>query len=336
MDRSMKLKLAAFITLALVCFAGAESVSAQQSTSRITGQIFGEGRRPLTDVYVELKNEVETVVQRTRTTSGGQYTFINLTAGRFYVHVRPFGTNYEEQIADVEITTRVGGRNVSDIQYKDFYLKARSGTKTTAPGQPGVVFAQEVPDEARRLYDKAVTDLAEGRTDAGVTGLEGAVKAFPDYYAALERLGAEMLKQQRYADAETRFAKAAAVNPRSGNSYYGLSFARYAEKKFPESIEAAKKAVEIAPDSADFNLMLGIALRQGRNYIDAERSMLKAKKITNGLSADASWNLALLYVYNLKNNRLAADELENYLKVNPDHPEASRLKKLIAQFRLSS
>jgi tetratricopeptide (TPR) repeat protein len=328
--------LGSLAAAALVLFAAAGGTFAQQSVSRITGQVFGENRRPVSDVYVELKNEIETNVARTRTNSSGTYSFNDLSAGRFYVHVRPFGTNYEEQIQEVEITTRVGGRNVADIQYKDFYLKVRVDPRSAPQGPAGVIFAQPVPDPAKKLYDKAVVDLNDGRVDAGILGLEEAVKAFPDYFLAIERLGVEMLKKQKYAEAGNYFAKAVAVNGKSSNSYYGLAFARYAEQKFPESIEAAKKAADLAPDSADINLMLGIALRKGRNYLDAERSMLKAKKISNGLMADASWNLALLYVYNLKNNRLAADELENYLKVNPTHPDAARLKKLIAQFRLSS
>jgi len=80
--------------------------------------------------------------------------------------------------------------------------------------------------------------------------------------------------------------------------------------------------------------MFGIALRRGKRYLDAEKAMLKAKKLSNGLSADTSWNLALLYVYNLKNNRLAADELENYLKIKPDHPDGQRIRRLISQLRL--
>lgn len=321
--------------LLISCFVLVFQASAfgQTNNSRITGQVFGANRRGLSDVYVELRNEVEAVLQRTRTSAGGTYLFANLSAGRFSVRVRPFGTDYEEQTADVEVVTSVG-RNVSDIQYKDFYLKARRDAKKTGSSSPEVIFAQEVPDEARRSYDKAVIDLQGSRIEVGVAELEAAIKAFPTYFSALDRLGVEMLKQQRYAEAAGYFQRATAINPKSSNSWYGLAFARYAFKEIPGAIEAGTKAAELAPDSADISLMLGIAQRQGRNYIDAEKSMLKAKKLSNGLLADASWNLALLYVYNLKNSRLAADELENYLKVKPDHPDAEKIKRLISQLRL--
>lgn len=334
MNRSLGIRLLFAGILPCMAMICASSVLAQTATSRITGQVFGENRRPLSDIYVELRNEVEAVLQRTKTNGSGAYSFNNLTSGRFSVRVRPFGTAYEEQIQDVEVVTVVGGRNVGDIQYKDFYLKARRDVASSTPTSNEVVYVQEVPESAKRYYDKAIVDLAAGRVDNGVMGLEQAVKDFPTYFAALDRLGVEMLKKQRYSEAVDYFERSTAVNAKSSNGWYGLAFARYATNNIKGSIEAGAKAAELAPESSDINLMLGIALRRGRNYIDAERSMLKAKKLSRGLSADVSWNLALLYVYNIKNSRLAADELENYLKVKPDHPEAQRIKRLISQLRM--
>jgi len=302
-------------------------------TNRISGQVYGANRRPLSDVYVELKNELGTVISRTKTAGAGSFQFIGISSGRFTVLVRPFGTDYEEQSQEAEIVNIVqGGRRTSDSINLDFFLRARR-TAPEKPGVAGVVFAQEIPPDAKQAYDRAISDLDGGRTDAGIAGLENSIKLFPDYFYALDRLGGEQLKKAQFAQARTTFQKATAVNTKSSNSWYGLAFALYAENLTSESIDAAKKAVDIAPDSPDINLMFGIALRKGKQYNEAEKSMLKAKKLTNGQLADASWNLALLYVYNLKNNRRAADELENYLKIKPDHPDAAKLKKLIGQFR---
>ena len=143
------------------------------------------------------------------------------------------------------------------------------------------------------------------------------------------------MKQQKFADAAGYFQRAVAINQKSSNSWYGLAFARYTQKQIPGSIEAAQKAANLAPDSADISLMLGIAQREGKNYPDAERAMQKAKKLSKGLLADAMWNLALLYVYNIKDSKRAADELESYLKVKPGHPDAEKIRRLISQLRLA-
>lgn len=321
-------------TVGVSCLVLLFQVAAYGQTNRITGQVYGENRRPLADVYVELLNEVNTVLMRTRTSGSGSFQFGSMTAGKFTVLVRPFGTDYEEQSQEVEIVNIImGGRRSSDGQNVDFFLRTRKST-AKKPGPIGVVYAQEVPEDARKAFEKGVIELEANRIDAGIAELENAVRIFPDYYYALDRLGGELLRKGQYADAKKYFERSVAVNAKSSNSWYGLSFVLYAQGMIQESIDAAQKAANLAPESTDINLMLGIAQRRGRNYTDAEKAMLKAKKLSNGKSADTSWNLALLYVYNLRNHRLAADELENYLKVKPDHPEAERIKRLIRQFRL--
>lgn len=301
--------------------------------NRISGQVFGADRRPIPELYVELLNEVSSVLQRTRTNGGGNYFFTGMSAGRFTVRVRPFGTDYEEQSQEVDIVNIVlGGVSSSDSQQRDFYLRPkRDASKPT--GSPGVVFVQDVPKEAQREYEKAIIDLDTSRVDAGILELENAINIFPDYFMALDRLGVEFLKLQKFPDAKKIFERAVAVNTKSANSWYGLAFVLYSQNLVTESIEAAKKAVALAPESPEINLILGIALRKGRQYTDAEKSMLKAKKLSNGKSADVHWNLALLYTYNLKDNRLAANELESYLKIKPDHPDAERLRQLIRKLR---
>ena len=302
-------------------------------TNRISGHVFGNNRRPVPEVYVELLNEINTVVFRVKTDGGGVYFFIGMAAGRYNVHVRPFGTDYEEETQEVEIVPAMGSGKASDNQQKDFFLRPRKDVNKQL-GVTGVIFAQEIPEEAKKAFDRALVEIEANRSDNGILELENAAKIFPDYYYALDRLGSELLKKQKYVEAGKAFERAVVVNPRSSNSLYGLAYVLYSQDLTTESIDMAKKAVTIAPESADINIMLGIALRKGKQFSDAEKALLKAKKLTKGKSADASWNLALLYAYNLKNNRLAADELENYLKINPNHPDVEKLRKLIAQYRL--
>lgn len=320
---------------AVICLILVFQGIAFSQTNRISGQIFGINRRPLSDVYVELINEINTVLFRIRTDGSGRYFFSGMPAGRYLVRARPFATDYEEQTQEVELVTAVGRRNTPESLQKDFYLTSRRDTNKQ-PSVTGVIFAQEIPDEAKRAFERALVELDANRLDTGIQELESATKIFPDYYYALDRLGSELLKKQRFAEAAKAFERAVVINARSSNSWYGLSFSLYAQDIIPGSIDAAKKAVALAAESADINIMLGIALRKGKMYSDAEKALLKAKKLTKGKSADASWNLALLYAYNLNNKRLAADELENYLKIQPAHPDAEKLRQLIGQYRSGS
>lgn len=300
--------------------------------NRIYGQVLTENRRPVADLYVELVNEVNRVVLRTTTDGSGNFIFIGMGTGRFNVRVLSGITDLEEQTQEVQISNlSLSNAGSSDSQQIVFFMRSRRDARGN--GVTGVLFAQDIPPDAKKIYEKAIAELNGNRTDAGILGLESAIKIFPQYFLALDRLGVELLKQRKFSEAKNYFERAAAVNSRSANSWYGLALVLFAEDRIKESINAAKKAMEIAPDSPDVYLLLGIAFRKSKEYKDAEQSMLKAKKLSNGKSPDVYWNLALLYRYNLKNNRLAADELENYLKARPNHPEAERLRRLIIQLR---
>ena len=54
----------------------------QARNNTISGHVFGITRQPLTDVYVELLNEVNSVVARVKTTSGGRYFFGGLSGNQ--------------------------------------------------------------------------------------------------------------------------------------------------------------------------------------------------------------------------------------------------------------
>jgi tetratricopeptide (TPR) repeat protein len=300
--------------------------------SRIQGQVFGLNRRPVADVYVELLNEVESVIQRMKTDGAGLYAFLINSPGRYYVRVRPFNTNYEEQTAEVEINTFVGGRQVPDNQQRDFYLKERRSGKAPAAA-PGVVFVQEVPPDAQRAYDRAAADLEDKRIELAIEQLRNAVSIFPAYFDALYLLGTELLKQQKFEEAAGFLERAVAVNERSSASWYGLAFCYYALDRADKAVDSARRSITYGNETTENLLILGISLRKTRDFGEAEKALQKAKKLSKGRSADASWHLALLYAHNLKDYRAAADELENYLKIRPDHPDAQLLKKLIKQYR---
>jgi tetratricopeptide (TPR) repeat protein len=123
------------------------------------------------------------------------------------------------------------------------------------------------------------------------------------------------------------------VNPRSFNGWYGLSYANYALDKSTAAVESGEKAVSISPNSVNALLILGISQRQAKQYEKAEKYLLKAKKLDNGKTPDINWNLALLYAHNFKRYKDAADELELYLKLTPQSPNAENVKKLIKKFR---
>lgn len=303
-----------------------------ESGSTITGFVFDSNRRPIARIHVELVNDVNGILQRMRTDDSGRFVFRGVSQGRFQVRVLALSTIYEDQTQEVELAgMSASGRPIRDTIQKDFYLRLRK----SGPVSAGVIFAQEIPEEAKTIYQRAVADLDRNRLDDGVAGLESALKIFPDYYLALERLGLIHLTQQKFEKAVEVFNKAVVVNPRSFNGWYGLSVSHYELKQSNSAVEAAQKAVTLNSNSADALLALGVSLRQAKRYEEAEKPLKQADKITKGLSPDVHWNLALLYAKNLNRFRDAADELELYLKTTPDTSQTENIKKLIKKYRES-
>jgi tetratricopeptide (TPR) repeat protein len=320
------------VTLLVLCLGAlVPSVSGQQSS--ISGMVFDQQRNPVSLIPVELMNDFNSVIQRTKTDSSGRFVFRSLSSGKYVIRVLPLGTNFEEQTQDVEIGgVGPGGRPVTESVQTDFQLRVRRNSSDLLEVK-GVVFAQDIPDEAGKLYKTAISDLDANRLEAGTIGLENAVKIFPTYYLALARLGLIYIDLQKFQNAKDVFSKTVAVNERSFGGWYGLSYACFSLNQPDEAMVAAQKALELNKNSVNTLFLLGISQRQVKKFVESEKSLIQAKKLDNGKTPDINWNLALLYAHNLKRYKDAANELEAYLKILPNVPNKDLIMRLIKQFR---
>jgi len=76
-------------------------------------------------------------------------------------------------------------------------------------------------------------------------------------------------------------------------------------------------------------------LRQTEKLDEAETYLKQANQLAQLKSAEAHWQLALLF-NQLKRYNEAADELELFLKIQPDSKDTELIKKLIQRFREKS
>ncbi len=322
------------VVLFFLIAAGATIAAAQNNS--INGRVYdAQTRQLLPDLYVELQDQLGLTLGRSKTDSAGRFFFGRLGSGEFNVKIITFGTNYQETIQSVRLLSMptVRGRLSTDVAYVDVYLKldprrAVSGTG----GVTGVVFAQEVPDEARKLYKKGAGEL-DDKKDAGLESLKKAVEIFPTFYDALDRLGSEYVLRKQYEEAAKYLIRAIDVNRRSYSSYYALGVASYNLKNLPAAIEALHAATVINPNSVNAQLFYGMVLRIDGSYEKAEKALLQAKALAKSSPvAEIHWQLGLLYE-KTERPRQAADELELYLKAAPKGTNTEQVKKLIEQLR---
>ena len=297
--------------------------------NRIEGRVYDENRNPVPDADVELYNEVDSFLAHTKTTTVGRFSFAGVPSGVYRIRVIALRTNLLEQTQDVQISNlRPGG---SDTAYIDFYLrydKRRSGTTMSSPD---AIFVQEVPTEAKRLFESATGDF-EKSPEKAFTELEKAINIFPNYFDALSLIGKEYINRKQYEKGYPYLLRAIDINQRSPSAYYSLGYAFLQLNQLPAAVKAAKAVVILTPESVDSQLLYGTVLRINGNYAEAEKVLLKAKSLAKKPVAEIHWQLALLY-NRLNRNKEASDELETYLKLEPDSPNRKKVEELIAKLR---
>src|SRR6185503_15119879 len=285
----------------------------QTNSNSISGHVSNDQHMPIADLRVELLNEVDSVIRTVKTDGSGLFVFRKLSDGTFQVRIQTSGTNYVSQTKRVDLARPHGfGAAFEEL---DFVLMTTNAGST---GKPGVVFVQEVPEPARKQFQKAseLLNKSNKRQEAFVA-LKSAIELFPQYFDALELLGTEQVKDREYEAAIPSLTKALEVNSRSFASSFALGVAQYNLKQTQAAIESLRRAVSLNERSVNANLWLGIALRQTSRPDEAEAYLKRADVLADSKLPDAHWQLALLF-NQMKRYNEAADELELFLKVQPD------------------
>jgi tetratricopeptide (TPR) repeat protein len=301
--------------------------------NRIDGIVYDPRRNPVENVYVELLNDVDSVISRTKTNAVGRFSFVGMPPGRFIVRVLPLGTNFAQQTQEVQLIST--GRTRKDSAYIDIYLRYdKRGAAETNETSREVVFVQEVPAAAKKLYQEGVSDFGKD-PEKGLAKLEEALRIFPEYFDALNWLGKTYIAQKNYEKAYPYLMKAVDVNSRSYSTYYSLGFAFYQLKQYPAALAAARATTVLAPDSMDAQLLYGTLLRITGNYDDAEKALVKANALGKKMNGEVHWQLALLY-NRLNRNQETVNELETYLKLVPGTPDKGKIQEMILKLKASA
>jgi tetratricopeptide (TPR) repeat protein len=319
-----------------LAMASSQAVLAQ-GRNEISGTVFSELGRPVADVYVELVTDLGSSLTRIRTNASGRFTFGGLTNGTYRVRILPYGTDYREQTQEVTLAN-VSSTSGSDRQQLEIYLRlnerAKSGPFALVAG---VIFAQEVPREAQKLYDEGVSQLAEKKEAKGFESLKKAIEIFPTYYLALDRLGGEYavrgISDRNYLEAGlVLLTKASEVNPKGFSSAFGLGLVQYHLGQTNQAIESLRRATTLYGKAADAYLWLGKALKRASTLDQAEAAFKRANELTKGKSSEVHWQTAGLY-HDQKRYKEAADEFELFLKTQPKSADAEKIRELIKQLR---
>ncbi len=324
------------VTLILILFAGSSATLAQSTgtlqigLNRIEGRVMDETNNGVDNVYVELYDNYGSLIARQRSTGQGRFSFRGMRQGRYVISVKPFGTNLKEDSKEIEINNQ---SSRSDTVMVDFRLRPDRQFKQTDAGIVGTIFAQEVPEDAKRLYRSGV-DEVQSKPDKARDDFKAAIKLFPNYFDALAALGKANIIQGKYADGYPYLLRAIDVNSRCSDCYYSLSLAFYKLNELVAAIKAVDAAAILQPKSGPVRLLQGMIYRNNDDLAGAEKALLLAKSLFTDPNPEVHWQLSNVY-NRQKRNQEAADELELYIKAKSDMSatEKAGVRDLIVKLR---
>jgi tetratricopeptide (TPR) repeat protein len=340
MKRSHRGWLAAFVLTLL-----ASALAFAQGSQTLQGKaVAPNGSAPVRPVKITLTLSGRRIYE-TFTDLAGGFTFSGLSNGNYELTAEGDGVTFETTNVRAEVTA-YGASPQTFTQ--NIQLRPK---QTSATPRAGVVsaFKQDVPKAARETLERAKKMAGQGKAELALSLMREAIKLFPEYFEARLELGNELLQTNQLEEAIKELDYARQINPRDDRTYQSFGLVLMQQQKYPVAVAVFAEASRLNPANPMNPLMRALALIRQASTIDpaqsaaaasdrefllgrAEVALTQASELSDKkLTAD---HLSLAMFYEMKGERArAADELEQYLRKNPNVKNADSIRQAITRLR---
>ena len=270
--------------------------------------------------------------------ANGYFRFSSLRAGSYTVIIEggeEFETVRESLLLEPgNVTTRRGVVGVPVSRPITLQIYLRPKRQAANPNQPGVLNAAlaSVPKQAVELYHRGVELARKGDTRRALDLLKLAVEAHPNFPLALSEMGVLYIKLKQPEKAAEALRAALKLAPEDHQTLLAYGRTLLDLQRLSESEEQFRKALKVNPASPWAHFYLGVIMLKRRENESAEAAFKTAISSGGDHVAQAHYYLGGLY-WNKHQYQQAADELEAYLRLVPNAPDAARLRETIREFR---
>ena len=296
----------------------------------ITGMvILSNGQRLLRRVSIRLQSM--TKGDRVATTDEyGNFAFRGLVSGDYRVVIDK-EQEFEPYSQSVEI------RQFQGFPPQLYNLNIRLQLKGRPATKPGVLSAElaNVPKRALVHYNNAAEQAKKNDHLGAIEQLKLAIKEYPSFMLAFNELGVLYLKLNQLQNADEAFQGALKIIPDAFAPLLNRGIANFLMKRYGEAVPILRKALQKNDQSAVGHYFLGQALANLGLFEDAEKELLTSLELGKEEVNEARRLLAIIYA-SRGAKKQAADQLEAYLKLAPDAPDAEKLKDTIRRLRESN
>ncbi len=216
--------------------------------------------------------------------------------------------------------------DLGEIDAGTLFLKRIAGVE----GSSISVTSLQVPDNARKEFEKGEKDEQNKHLDTATQHLEKAVSLYDKYAAAWNELGKVHLANREADKATQSFAKAIEADPKYIPPYLSLAALQLEGKQFDSALDTAGKVLELDHSIGTASFIQAAAEFQLGRLDEAEKSAREAANQPHDKIPQVHILLAQILLQ--KQDYLnAAAEMRSYLKEAPNGPFAAQAKQNIAQ-----
>ena len=345
---SRKTAVSDWLQIAVIAFATLLSISSTQAQSgggvdligtngkhSITGRIyFPSGRSADARLKVRLESP-NTGGLSVLADANGHFSFRGLSPGRYDIVVEG-GDDYETARDYVYIDTEPRTRRTSPPSMPRaysvmFHLQLR---QPVTGGKPGVINAAlaNVSPRARELYLKALEAARVGESLKAVELLKAALSHHPDFAIALNELGVQYLKLGQPGEAVKALQRTLRLVPDNFTARLNYGIALLNKREFAAAETQLRQALDKNSAAPTAHMYLGIALINLLKYDEAEKALRRAIESGGTSLSQAHYYLGGIY-WHKQDYKRAAEELETYLRLAPNAPDAERIRATIKDLR---
>ena len=293
----------------------------------ITGMIATSGgQRVMRRITIRLQsmNKGDRVVV---SEDNGNFAFRGLPSGEYTI------------VIDKEKEFEPFSQSVSIVQMRGFppansIVSIRLVPKGSTDAKPGVVDSRlvNVPKTARDLFAKGL-ELATKRDFRGaIEQLNLAIVEHPTFMLAFNELGVQHLRLGELDKADAALVAALKLDPEAFEPLMNRGIVLVTLKKFADAEPVIRKALAIKEQSPVAHYFLGQALANLGKFDDAEKELRIAVETGGEQMKEAHRLLAIIYSSRGDKKRAAA-EIETYLKLAPQAPDAEQLRQAARRLR---
>jgi tetratricopeptide (TPR) repeat protein len=296
---------------------------------------FPSGRRAEGSIVVKLQSYQGSELQVVPDSSGA-FTFSSLAPGNYTVVVNA-GNEYEVSREAVFIDTdpnlsrnRIRLPTTTRRYTVMVHLRIKGSGNTKASVVNAALAA--VPEKARKLYERGVEQSRANDTDKAVDSLKEAVALHPNFPLALNELGVQYLKLRQVNKAVEVLREACKLDSEGFAARLNLGIALMESKQFSEAEEYLREALKRNPNAQTAHMYLGITLLRLNKFEEAEKELLIAAQSNASQLSMANYYLGGLY-WRKKDYARAVEQLEKYLLLTPNAPDAERVRATVKDLR---